>query len=44
MAEHDLSRRRYFGGIFALLGVVFIWVTSSFAMNVSLLAIPLHND
>ncbi|KAI8343518.1 hypothetical protein BC941DRAFT_411611 [Chlamydoabsidia padenii] len=33
MAEHDLSRRRYFGGIFALLGVVFIWVTSSFAMN-----------
>lgn len=35
MAENDLSRRRYFGGIFALLGVVFIWVTSSFAMNVS---------
>ncbi|KAI8340224.1 thiamine-repressible mitochondrial transport protein THI74 [Chlamydoabsidia padenii] len=33
MAEPDLSRRRYFGGIVALLGVVFIWVTSSFAMN-----------
>jgi solute carrier family 35 protein F5 len=30
----DLTRRRYFGGIAALLGVVFIWVTSSFAMNV----------
>ncbi|SAM06402.1 hypothetical protein [Absidia glauca] len=31
----DLTRRRYFGGIAALLGVVFIWVTSSFAMNVN---------
>jgi uncharacterized PurR-regulated membrane protein YhhQ (DUF165 family) len=33
-AMTDLTRRRYFGGIAALLGVVFIWVTSSFAMNV----------
>ncbi|KAI8086772.1 uncharacterized protein BX664DRAFT_299655 [Halteromyces radiatus] len=33
MAESDLSKHRYYGGIFALLGVVFIWVTSSFAMN-----------
>ncbi|KAI9022919.1 hypothetical protein CLU79DRAFT_749523 [Phycomyces nitens] len=30
---YDQSRRRYLGGIAALLGVVFIWVGSSFAMN-----------
>lgn len=28
-------RRRYFGGVCALIAVVFIWVSSSFAMNVS---------
>ncbi|CAO3593017.1 unnamed protein product [Absidia cylindrospora] len=33
MAEPFLSRRRYYGGIFALLCVVVIWVTSSFTMN-----------
>ncbi|ORZ15350.1 hypothetical protein BCR42DRAFT_416916 [Absidia repens] len=33
MAEPSLSRRRYYGGIFALLCVVVIWVTSSFTMN-----------
>lgn len=27
-------RRRYFGGVCALIAVVFIWVSSSFAMNV----------
>ncbi|CAO3637665.1 unnamed protein product [Mucor fragilis] len=29
----DLSQKRYWGGILALGGVVFIWVSSSFAMN-----------
>lgn len=30
----ELSQKRYLGGILALGGVVFIWVSSSFAMNV----------
>ncbi|KAI9313496.1 hypothetical protein BX666DRAFT_1977045 [Dichotomocladium elegans] len=34
MAEPDSQpRRRYFGGVCALIAVVFIWVSSSFAMN-----------
>ncbi|OAD68185.1 hypothetical protein PHYBLDRAFT_117850 [Phycomyces blakesleeanus NRRL 1555(-)] len=33
MPVYDQPRRRYLGGIAALLGVVFIWVGSSFAMN-----------
>lgn len=40
IAMTDLTRRRYFGGIAALLGVVFIWVTSSFAMNVKVTLLP----
>jgi solute carrier family 35 protein F5 len=28
-------RRRYLAGVLALLAVVFIWVASSFVMNVS---------
>ena len=32
----DLSQKRYWGGILALGGVVFIWVSSSFAMNVNI--------
>jgi hypothetical protein len=28
------SKRRYLAGVLALLGVVFIWVASSFVMNV----------
>lgn len=31
----QLSQKRYWGGILALGGVVLIWVSSSFAMNVS---------
>lgn len=31
----QVSSRRYWGGILALSGVVLIWVTSSFAMNVN---------
>ncbi|ORZ23236.1 hypothetical protein BCR42DRAFT_404322 [Absidia repens] len=33
MAESDPSNRRFYGGFFALMGVVLIWVASSFAMN-----------
>ncbi|KAI8067118.1 hypothetical protein BC940DRAFT_301338 [Gongronella butleri] len=33
MAEVSLSKQRYYGGIVALMAVVVIWVSSSFAMN-----------
>lgn len=44
MADHQWQpRRRYIAGVCALIVVVFIWVTSSFAVNVTLEACCKHN-